>query len=388
MYMYVAYILLKSSRFCLLPVFFPALPRSDRTMGSSSGDDDADKSADLKRRRTPSTTKTPSSKLAVTVMAHHALSWQDKVNIALLVVLYLLQGIPVGLAFGSVPFLLKQKVSFSDIGIFSFAQYPYRYGTNGKIYNPRVLKRPLAHFTLFYFSYIFLYVHTYSLKLLWSPIVDSVYWKRIGRRKSWIIPMQTIIALFFFGIGSTVDDVLEDDNLDVYHVTFWFVALILCAATQDIAVDGWALELLPKEHLEYASTCQTVGLNTGFFLSFTCFLALNSAEFCNSFLRSEPLSYGVLQLGTYIQFWGLVALVTTLWLALFKDEPHQGNGDMTVKGAYHTMWQVATLPSVRGLLVILMVHKIGFMANDAVTALLLIDKGFKREDLALTGMKL
>lgn len=44
-------------------------------------------------------------------------------------------------------------------------------------------------------------------------------------------------------------------------------------------VAGWALTLLSKENLSYASTAQTVGLNTGYFLSFTVFLAFNSIEF-------------------------------------------------------------------------------------------------------------
>ena len=47
----------------------------------------------------------------------------------------------------------------------------------------------------------------------------------------------------------------------------------------DIAVDGWALTLLSKENLSYASTAQTIGLNTGYFLSFTVFLSFNSVEF-------------------------------------------------------------------------------------------------------------
>lgn len=47
----------------------------------------------------------------------------------------------------------------------------------------------------------------------------------------------------------------------------------------DIAVDGWALTLLSQENLSFASTCQTIGLNTGFFASFTVFLALNSEAF-------------------------------------------------------------------------------------------------------------
>lgn len=59
---------------------------------------------------------------------------------------------------------------------------------------------------------------------------------------------------------------------------------------QDIAVDGWALTLLPPHHIEYASTCQTLGMNTGYFMSFTIFLALSSTEFCNTYIRSTRLA--------------------------------------------------------------------------------------------------
>jgi hypothetical protein len=69
-----------------------------------------------------------------------------------LTALYILQGIPLGLTFGSIPFLLKSgssptnsngdpvtSVGYAQIGLFSLAGYPY------------------------------------SLKLLWSPIVDFLY---------------------------------------------------------------------------------------------------------------------------------------------------------------------------------------------------------------------
>jgi hypothetical protein len=46
-----------------------------------------------------------------------------------------------------------------------------------------------------------------------------------------------------------------------------------------ISLAGWALTLLSEENLSYASTCQTIGLNTGFFSSFTLFLAFSSPEF-------------------------------------------------------------------------------------------------------------
>ena len=61
---------------------------------------------------------------------------------------------------------------------------------------------------------------------------------------------------------------------------------------------GWALTLLSPENLSYASTCQTIGLNTGFFASFTVFLAFNSEAFAyvsNAILSGSPLMSGVVQ---------------------------------------------------------------------------------------------
>ena len=69
----------------------------------------------------------------------------------------------------------------------------------------------------------------------------------------------------------------------------------------DIAVDGWALTLLSQENLSFASTCQTIGLNTGFFTSFTVFLALNSEAFsyANFSLLWCPLTYLPVKNGEY-----------------------------------------------------------------------------------------
>lgn len=54
------------------------------------------------------------------------------------------------------------------------------------------------------------------------------------------------------------------------------VLILLRVPDRDL---GWALTLLSEENLAYAATCQTIGLNTGFFASFTVFLALNSESF-------------------------------------------------------------------------------------------------------------
>eukprot|EP01087_Luapelamoeba_hula_P018943 TRINITY_DN6192_c0_g1_i2.p1 TRINITY_DN6192_c0_g1~~TRINITY_DN6192_c0_g1_i2.p1 ORF type:complete len:491 (-),score=55.52 TRINITY_DN6192_c0_g1_i2:60-1532(-) len=203
---------------------------------------------------------------------------------------------------------------------------------------------------------------------------------------------------------------MASPEVPIYWITAVFFTLVLLVATQDIAVDGWALTLLAKDKLSYASTCQTLGINTGYFLSYTVFLALNSPDFCNAYLRpaGEAQDVGVLSLSTYIQSLALLYGVVTLLLAVFKQErlvengeheysykddedytnqnkdavPHTNLDDLTVKQVYATIWEITKLPNVRLLLFMLLIYKIGFMSADSVSALKLIEKGFKKEDLA------
>ncbi|KAH7621278.1 hypothetical protein Ndes2526B_g03619 [Nannochloris sp. 'desiccata'] len=202
-------------------------------------------------------------------------------NAFLLVVLYMVQGIPLGLSMGSMPFLLRSTMSYTKIGIFTLAAYPY------------------------------------SFKLLWSPLVDTIYFRSIGRRKSWILPLQTISAAIMIFCGSWIESRLK--AADAVGVTALFFILVLLAATQDIAVDGWALTLLSKNNVGYAATCQTVGMNIGYFTSFTVFLALSDPEFCSSYLGTAP-GVPMVTLSGYMQFWGYVYLVVTAAVALFKNE--------------------------------------------------------------------
>jgi len=273
---------------------------------------------------------------------------KDLWDFILLVILYFLQGIPLGLALGSLPFLLKSKMTYSDMAIFAITNYPY------------------------------------SMKLLWSPIVDSFFNKSFGRRKSWIVPIQLCSAFLMFFFGNSVDEKMKLKEIPIGFITIFFTIMVILSATQDIALDGWALELLSKENLSYASTAQTVGLNTGQFLSFTVFLAFNSAEFSNKYLRSTPSEYGVLQLGPYLRFWAVCYFLVTLYLILFKKEKPCIDIIGSIKDVYQIMWKVIKLPRMRSFIVLLFIAKIGFVTNDAVTSLKLLEKGFKREDLSVT----
>lgn len=276
---------------------------------------------------------------------------QDRRNFMLLVLLYFLQGIPMGLAFGSVPFLLKSHLSYGQIGVFSLASYPY------------------------------------SLKLLWSPIVDAVWSPRLGRRKSWIMPIQICSGFGMIFLGGRVKEMMTaagaGDGSGVWSFTWWWFFLVFLCATQDIAVDGWALTLLSPQNLSYASTAQTVGLTAGHFFSYTVFLAFNSPDFANRWFRSSPSPEGVMTLSGYLTFWGWGYILVTLGLAVLKREDKTKERDGILE-VYKSMLGVLKLGNIQSIIIIHLIAKIGFQANDAVTNLKLVDKGFSQEDMALT----
>lgn len=136
----------------------------------------------------------------------------ENISILILFILYVLQGIPLGLA-GSIPMILQNRnISYKEQAVFSFVSWPF------------------------------------SVKLLWAPIVDSLYWKFLGRRKTWLIPTQYLLGLFMIILSLSVSSLLgdSDNSPNVYLLTMAFFFMNFLAATQDIAVDGWALTMLSR----------------------------------------------------------------------------------------------------------------------------------------------
>ncbi|XP_002731163.2 acetyl-coenzyme A transporter 1-like [Saccoglossus kowalevskii] len=282
----------------------------------------------------------------------------DKLNIAVLLFLYILQGIPLGLA-GSIPLVLQgRNVGYKQQAMFSFVYWPF------------------------------------SVKLLWAPIVDAVYSTKFGRRKTWLVPTQYLIGFFMIFLSQHVGELLGDGQEgfvpDVFMLTVIFFMLNFLAATQDIAVDGWALTMLSRRNVGYASTCNSVGQTAGYFLGNVVFLALESADFCNKYMRSEPEPEGLITLAGFVYFWGFVFLITTTLVWWFKTENPEliDDVDQGIWGTYKLLYTIVRLPSIQSFIVILMTSKIGFSATDAVTGLKLIEAGVPKEQLALLAIPL
>ena len=126
-----------------------------------------------------------------------------------------------------------------------------------------------------------------------------------------------------------------------------------------------------------------MGLTAGHFLSYTVFLAFESPDFANRWFRSEPSDVGVMTLSGYLTFAGWAFLAVTAGLAVLKREEKTKEKD-SVMEVYRSMIGILKLKNVQSIIIVHLIAKIGFQANDAVTNLKLLDKGFSHEDLALT----
>ena len=148
--------------------------------------------------------------------------------ILLLLLLYTLQGIPMGLG-ASLPMLMQAKnVSTMEQAVFSVVAYPF------------------------------------AFKLAWAPLVDSVFSSSFGRRKTWVVPAQLAIGLLLIVASVRVNALLGSDGpVDVKSLTALFFSFYFLCATQDIAVDGWALTILSERNKEYGATCNAIGQTVG-----------------------------------------------------------------------------------------------------------------------------
>jgi PAT family acetyl-CoA transporter-like MFS transporter 1 len=289
-------------------------------------------------------------KLGEASMSLWGIDGHDKISMITLFVLYCLQGIPMGLS-ASIPLLLKEQgSSYEGLSLFSLVSLPF------------------------------------SCKLLWAPVVDSVYMKSVGRRKSWLIPVQMVTGLVMILSSSYIEGWLYGRGSEGPHVeylTAFFLSLYFLMATQDIAVDGWALTMLSKENVGYASTCNTIGQLFGYFLSNQGFVALSDGLWCQRFLGMDG-TRGLVTLHSFVAVFGWVFLVVTLLVWAFKEEREQP-GAAEPDGLVATYKQViglSKLSSVRSLCLVLMTVKVAFAPADSVATFKLQEYGMPKADIA------
>lgn len=148
------------------------------------------------------------------------------VVLATLGCLYLVQGLPFGFQAEALPSLMAERgLTLASIGFSSALAAPWM----GKAF--------------------------------FAPLVDRFGSSRLGRRKSWILPLTALLSLTafvatFFAQGPSL--------VPLFALIF---LMNLFAAMQDIAVDGLAVDLLEAQDLGAGNAIQVIGYRLGMILS-------------------------------------------------------------------------------------------------------------------------
>lgn len=146
----------------------------------------------------------------------------------------------------------------------------------------------------------------YSFKFAWAPIIELYHLPFMGKRKSWIIPMQLIGTAILVYLYLNIMQLLNDKH--VYFLSGLMIFNTFVITCQDIAVDSWAVEILHPCNSTYASACQSVGIRTGMGISTTIFIALNTVEFCNRWIfpKDSPREEPLVNIPDFIFYWALI----------------------------------------------------------------------------------
>lgn len=84
----------------------------------------------------------------------------------------------------------------------------------------------------------------HSIKVLWAPLIDRLpvplLTRLMGRRRSWMLLAQLVIAGGLFGMAMT------DPTQQLELVAIWAVLVAFGSATQDVAIDAYRVEAEAK----------------------------------------------------------------------------------------------------------------------------------------------
>jgi MFS transporter, PAT family, beta-lactamase induction signal transducer AmpG len=188
-------------------------------------------------------------------------------------------GLPLGLVWIAVPTWMAQAgVDIKVVGLFTLAQAPW------------------------------------SFKFLWAPLMDRFPPPFLGKRRGWIFLSQ--LALLVLGLVLAAVSHRSDAVGMIGAIT---LLTGLAAATQDIAIDAYAVDVLRRDEQGAAVGARTALYRAAMFLSGGVAITL-AAPFGATFAGRVfhwPGSWGLVNLLLALCF------VPSLWLTLRSPEPEE-----------------------------------------------------------------
>ncbi|WP_151830346.1 MFS transporter [Acinetobacter junii] len=97
----------------------------------------------------------------------------------------------------------------------------------------------------------------WAFKFFWAPLIDRFYFKKLGKRKTWLLFTQIALVLGVVALALTQFDY----GLGVFVIVGLWISTF--AATQDIAIDGYTVETFTESEYRLGSMAQSIGVALG-----------------------------------------------------------------------------------------------------------------------------
>ncbi|MGE7955566.1 RhtX/FptX family siderophore transporter [Pseudomonas sp. NPDC089530] len=200
------------------------------------------------------------------------------------------------------------------------------------------------------------------VKFIWAPVVDNHWNARLGRRRSWIIPMQVLVLLCIATLASI--------GLSV-ETAGWAVALLILAslasATQDIATDGMAAEYFSGDLLARINAIQVGGTMVGFFVGGAGTLLLSG-------YLGQASAFGLLALVP------LASLCCVGWLSAASVAPMQRDV------AHASLLRFIKRPQALALVLLALLSAMTSVSGFGLSKLFLNDAGWSLQAIGQLGI--
>ncbi|WP_413987912.1 AmpG family muropeptide MFS transporter [Labrys okinawensis] len=101
----------------------------------------------------------------------------------------------------------------------------------------------------------------YSVKFLWAPLIDQydppLPVRFLGRRRGWMLLAQLGVAVGLAGLA------FSDPAKTLWLTIAWSAFTGFCAASQDVVIDGWRIDVAPRENQGMMLACYQFGYRLG-----------------------------------------------------------------------------------------------------------------------------
>ena len=199
----------------------------------------------------------------------------------------------------------------------------------------------------------------WAFKFIWAPLVDRYFIARLGRRRTWLIFTQLAVIA---GVTALALTGVEHGLWPFILLGFWISTF---AATQDIAIDGYAVEAFPASQYSIASTAQSIGVAFGSLLGGAGSLWLYELYGWQPALLS------------------LAGLITLTLLALRVVNDAEQSDNAFLARYKPSLGRVFSRPEIRRLLVVIVIYRVVEAPAMAMLNPMLIDANWSLGSVGL-----